>query len=87
MANHKSAKKRIKTNEKRRAINQASSSKLNTLIKKLYATEDKEKAVVAYKEAVSFIDKTVSKGRLHKNTAARKKSKITRHINSLGAEK
>ena len=86
MAHHKSAKKRIRSNEKRRIRNQATRSRLNTLIKKLYATEDKEQAQTAYKEAVSFIDKTISKGRLHKNTGARKKSAITRYVNKLTSE-
>ncbi|NOX18747.1 MAG: 30S ribosomal protein S20 [Chlorobi bacterium] len=86
MAHHKSAKKRIRSNEKRRIRNQATRSKLNTLIKKLYSTEDKEVAQNTYKEAVSFIDKTIGKGRLHKNTGARKKSAITRYVNKLTAE-
>lgn len=83
MAHHLSAKKRIRSNEKRRIRNQATRSKLNTLIKKVHSTEDKEQAEKIYKEAVSFIDKTISKGRLHKNTGARKKSAITRHYNKL----
>ncbi|MBZ0180472.1 MAG: 30S ribosomal protein S20 [Melioribacteraceae bacterium] len=87
MATHQSAKKRIRSSEKRRVRNQAARSELNTLIKKVYSLEDKEKAEAAYKEAVSFIDKTVGKGRLHKNTAARKKSAITKYVNKLNAEK
>jgi small subunit ribosomal protein S20 len=55
-------------------------------MKKVHTTEDKAAAEVALKEAVSFIDKAVSKGRLHKNTAARRKSSLTRHVNKLGAE-
>ncbi len=87
MAHHKSAKKRIRTNDRKRVRNQASRSKLNTMIKKVYATEDKEQAMVIYKETISFIDKTISKGRLHRNTGARKKSAITRFINNLEAKK
>lgn len=87
MANHQSAKKRIRSSEQRRIRNQATRSELNTLVRKVYSFEDKEKAQAAYKEAVSFIDKTVSKGRLHKNTAARKKSAITKYVNNLNAEK
>jgi len=86
MAHHKSAKKRIRSSEKRRIRNQATRSKLNTLVRKVYSMEDNEKLLTTYKEAVSFIDKTVSKGRLHKNTAARKKSAITRHVNKLTQE-
>ncbi len=83
MANHQSAKKRIRSNAKRRLRNQASRSKINTLMKKILGTKEKIQAEENLKEAISFIDKTVSKGRLHKNTAARKKSRLTKYVNSL----
>ena len=83
MAHHQSAKKRIRQNAKRRARNQATLSKMKTLMKKVHASEDKATAEVLLKEAVSYIDKSVSKGRLHKNTAARRKSSLTRYVNSL----
>lgn len=86
MAHHKSAKKRIRQNAKRRVRNQATLSKIKTLMKKVHASTDKTEAESTLKEAVSFIDKAVSKGRLHKNTAARRKSSLTRHVNKLGAE-
>jgi len=85
MAHHKSAKKRIRQSEKQRVRNQASISKMKTLIKKVNATTEKATAEVPLKEAISFIDKSVSKGKLHKNTAARRKSALTRHYNSLKA--
>ncbi len=85
MAHHLSAKKRIRSNERKRIRNQATRSKLNTLIKKFYGTEDKKQAEKIHKEVVSFIDKTISKGRLHKNTGARKKSAVTRYYNKLTA--
>jgi len=85
MAHHKSAKKRIRQSEKQRVRNQASISKMKTLIKKVHASKEKATAEVTLKEAISFIDKSVSKGRLHKNTAARRKSSLTRHFNSLTA--
>jgi small subunit ribosomal protein S20 len=85
MAHHKSAKKRIRVSEKRRLNNKASISKSRTLVKKVLDTEDKAEAAVALKEAVSYLDKTVSKGRLHKNTVARKKSRLARHVNKLAA--
>jgi small subunit ribosomal protein S20 len=87
MANHKSAKKRIKTNEKRRVRNKASMSALKTLTKKIHDSKEKENAEVNLKEAISFIDKSVSKGRLHKNTAGRRKSSLTKFVNKLQAEK
>ena len=85
MANHKSAKKRIRQNEKRRVRNQAAQTKMKTLIKKVHTAPEKATAEVSLKEAVSFIDKSVTKGRMHKNTAARKKSSLTRHVNKLVA--
>lgn len=83
MAHHKSAKKRIKVSEKRRIINKDAASKLKTLVKKVKAQKEKTVAEPILRETVAFIDKTVSKGRLHKNTAARKKSSLTRFVNSL----
>lgn len=85
MANHKSTKKRIRQSEKRRVRNQAALTKMKTLIKKVHTADDKAKAEVVLKDAVSFIDKSVTKGRLHKNTAARKKSSLTKHVNKLEA--
>jgi len=85
MAHHKSAKKRIKVSEKRRLNNKTSISKSRTLVKKAFDTTDKTEAATAVKEAISFLDKTVSKGRLHKNTVARKKSQLAKHVNKLAA--
>jgi small subunit ribosomal protein S20 len=85
MANHKSAKKRIRQSETRRVRNQAAQTKMKTLVKKVQLIKEKAAAEVALIEAVSYIDKSVNKGRLHKNTAARRKSSLTRHVNSLEA--
>jgi len=85
MAHHKSAKKRIRQGETKRVRNQASLSKMKTLIKGVHSAENKVAAEVVLKDAISFIDKSVNKGRLHKNTAARRKSSLTRHVNSLEA--
>ena len=83
MANHKSAKKRIRTSEKRRLMNKEATSKLKTLIKKVKDQSEKAVAEPILKEACSFIDKNVTKGRMHKNTAARRKSSLTRFVNGL----
>lgn len=85
MAHHKSAKKRIRTNASKHVRNQASMSKLKTLVKGVYSAENKADAEKILKEAISFIDKTVGKGRIHKNTGARKKSSLTKHVNKLEA--
>ena len=85
MANHKSAKKRIRTNEKRRLRNKASLSKGKTLMKKVFDSGDKAAGDVNLKEAVSFLDKTAGKGRLHKNNVARKKARLTKFVNNLSS--
>ncbi|MAP28652.1 MAG: 30S ribosomal protein S20 [Candidatus Marinimicrobia bacterium] len=58
-------------------------SKLRTLINNVLQTNDPVEADSVYKNTVSFIDKMVSKRLIHKNTAARRKTQITRHINSI----
>jgi small subunit ribosomal protein S20 len=83
MASHKSAKKRIRTTERRRVINKGNESKIKTLVKKVLSSTNKEEAEKAYKDAVSVLDRSVIKGIIHKNNAARKKAVITRHINKL----
>lgn len=87
MAHHKSAKKRIRSSEKRKKINKMTDSKIKTVMKKTLATSTKEEVEQLYKEAIAIIDKGAAKGRLHKNNAARKKSKITKHLNELVAAK
>lgn len=83
MANHKSAKKRIRVSERRRIINKSSLSRLKTLTNKVLESEKKEEVAVLYKDAVAFIDKMVAKGRIHRNTAARRKSALTLYKNKL----
>ena len=83
MAHHKSAKKRIRTNARKREVNKNAESKIKTLIKKVFNSQDKAEAESLYKEAVATIDKNVNKGRLHRNTAARKKSALTKFFNNL----
>ncbi|WP_026460785.1 30S ribosomal protein S20 [Schaalia suimastitidis] len=87
MANIKSQIKRIRTNEKRRLRNQAVKSELKTLVRKAReAVEagDKEAAVEALRVASRKLDKAVSKGVIHKNQAANRKSKLARRVASLG---
>ena len=83
MANHKSAEKRVRQNAKRKEINRNNRSKLRTSIKKLrtaVAGNDKSASVQLLNPTVSLIDKAVNKGILHKNTAARYKSRLTKHV-------
>jgi small subunit ribosomal protein S20 len=86
MANHKSAEKRIRQNETRRKINRSNRSALRTSIKKLrtaIAGHDKTASNELLYPTVSLIDKAVNKGILHKNTAARYKSRLTKHVSEL----
>ena len=83
MATHKSAKKRIRTNERKRVINQRAASEIKSSVKKVMASTKKEEAEKLYKEAVSVIDKGTTKGLIKQNTASRRKSTLTRHLNSL----
>ena len=87
MASHKSAKKRIRTSERRRITNKINDSKIKTLVKKTLASKDKNEIEKLYKEAVSFIDKNTTRGNLHRNTASRKKSTLSRHLKKVTARK
>nr|WP_233050655.1 30S ribosomal protein S20 [Schaalia cardiffensis] len=87
VANIKSQIKRIRTNEKRRLRNQSVKSELKTLVRKTReAVEagDKEAAVECLKAASRKLDKAVSKGVIHKNQAANRKSKLARRVSKLG---
>lgn len=87
MATHKSAEKRARQNEKRRQRNAAVKSGVKTRVKSvLGAVEDKKQddARKSLAEAIVVIDKAAAKGVLHKNTASRKISRLTRKVNRLG---
>ena len=89
MPNHKSAEKRQRQNEKRREINRSNRSRLRTEIKRLRAaltSGDANSIQEVYAAAVSAIDKSVNKGVLHRNAAARYKSRLTARVNGLGAK-
>ncbi len=79
MANTKSAIKRIRQNERRRLRNRAVRSKVRTALKIARAVEGAEKRPVI-EEAIRSLDKAVSKGVIHRNTAARKKSTLARRL-------
>lgn len=86
MPNIKSAKKRVKITKAKTLKNQMFKTFLKTTVKKFekaIADGDKAAAEVLYKDAVSVVDKAVSKGQLHINAAARKKSQFTNKLNAL----
>lgn len=88
MANHKSAIKRARQNEIRRLRNKAARTRIKKMTKSVRLsaaqTDGKETAVVL-NQAKSVIDKAAKKGVIHKNTAARKVSRLSRIANSAGS--
>lgn len=86
LANIKSAKKRILTNEKSRVSNKTVKTNLKTTEKEflaIVAVGDAEKAAEACKIATKKFDMAASKGIIHKNAADRKKSQFAKKINSI----
>jgi len=79
VANTKSAIKRIRQNERRRLRNRAMRSKIRATVKAARAAEGTARAAVVL-QAIRVLDKAVSKGVLHRNTAARKKSALARRL-------
>ncbi len=88
LANHKSALKRAKQSIIRRDRNRAVKSGVKTLVKKVrtdVAEGTAEAAVTDLKLAMSLIDKAAKKGVIHRNTAARKISRLNKLVNTLSA--
>ncbi|MEX0716260.1 MAG: 30S ribosomal protein S20 [Planctomycetaceae bacterium] len=83
MPNTSSAKKALRKNVKRRQLNRTQRSTLRTAIKKFRAaveSGDAEASGAAYREAVRKLDQAAAKRLIHKNTAARAKSRLSRHL-------
>lgn len=76
----KSAKKRLRQDEKRRLRNRSTKSYLKTIEKKVKSAEEKREADELLKKAYKAYDKATSKGVIHKNNAARHKSRLTRFV-------
>ena len=88
MANSPQAKKRARQSEKRRTHNTSQRSLVRTVIKKVNAavdTGDAEAAKTAYDSAVPVIDRMADKGIIHKNKAARHKSRLNTQVKALSA--
>ncbi|MEM7054189.1 MAG: 30S ribosomal protein S20 [Pseudomonadota bacterium] len=86
MANSSSARKRARQSERNRQHNAAQRSYVRMMIKKVVnavAAGDKKAAEDAYRSAVPAIDRSVSKGIMHRNKAARHKSRLSQHVKSL----
>jgi len=87
MPNHKSAEKRVRQSEKRRDINRGHRTKVRTYIKKLRSAldaGDKQQVDQILPETISVIDKSIQKGVMHANAAARYKSRMTAQANQVG---
>lgn len=85
MANHKSAIKRIKSNEAKRLRNRYQLKSTRTVVKRLKASTSQVEAKEVFKKATSMIDKLVKKNIIHKNNAANHKSKLAKFVNALAA--
>ena len=89
MANHFSALKRARQTDKRTAVNRANTSQLRSSLRAMresLAKGDKTAAQKTYRETVSALDKAIQKGVLHKNTAARYKSRLSARVKAVGAK-
>ncbi|HEX3320119.1 MAG TPA: 30S ribosomal protein S20 [Terriglobales bacterium] len=87
MANHYSALKRARQTVKRTDVNRANTSRLRTALREIRETlakGDKAAAEKTYRETVSALDKAIQKGVIHKNTAARYKSRLAVRVAKSG---
>ena len=83
MANHKSALKRIRQNEKKRVLNRYYAKTTRNAIRDLRNESNKEEAAKLYPSVASMIDKLAKKNIIHKNKAANLKSKLADKMNNL----
>lgn len=89
MAHSLSAKKRIRQNSKRRVLNRARKSRIKTqtrVFTDALATQDVEKSEAALRQTVRILDHTAATSTLHKNTVARRKSRLQKRLNALKAK-
>jgi small subunit ribosomal protein S20 len=84
MANHKSAIKRIRSNDAKRLRNRYQAKTTRTFIKRLKEATDKTEAQKLLMEVSSMLDKLAKKNIIHKNKAANQKSGLTKLVNKLG---
>ena len=83
MANHKSAKKRIRSDNAKRLRNRYYAKSTRTAIKKLKKTDNPEEAREKLPSVVSMIDRLAKKSVIHKNKASNLKSKLTKRVNAF----
>ena len=83
MANHKSAQKRVRSDEKKRDRNRYQHKTARNAVRNLRASTDSKEATEMLPKVSSMLDKLAKKNIIHKNKAANLKSKLTRHVNAL----
>jgi small subunit ribosomal protein S20 len=83
MANHKSALKRIRSNDKKRLRNRFQHKTTRNAVKKLKELTDRKEADVLLKSVISMLDKLSKINIIHANKAANLKSKLTKHVSAL----
>ncbi|MDN5200787.1 30S ribosomal protein S20 [Fulvivirgaceae bacterium BMA10] len=83
MANHKSALKRIRSNNAKRLRNRYQHKTTRTFVKRLRQTTDKAEAQELFKKVTGMLDKLAKRNIIHKNKAANNKSKLAKYVNSL----
>ncbi|UAM96972.1 30S ribosomal protein S20 [Polaribacter litorisediminis] len=83
MANHKSALKRIRSNESKRLLNKYQHKTTRNAVRDLRSVEDKKDAEGKLGNVISMLDKLAKNNIIHKNKAANLKSKLTKHVAAL----
>ena len=83
MANHKSALKRIRSNDKKRLRNRFQHKTTRNAVKKLKELTDRKEADVLLKSVISMLDKLSKNNIIHANKSANLKSKLTKHVSAL----
>jgi small subunit ribosomal protein S20 len=83
MANHKSAQKRIRSNDSKRVRNRYQAKTTRNLLKELRTTKLKSRAVELLPEVSAQLDRLAKKNIIHKNKAANLKSSIQKHVNAM----
>jgi len=89
LANHKSALKRMRQNEKRNFLNRSRKSRLKTLVKEFIAAVEANDATVQekFRETQKVIQQTAAKGTIHKRTASRRISRLAQKLNKITPSK
>ena len=85
MPHHKSAEKRVRTNDKARLANLAVKSRVRTALRKVREAKNRGDAQARLEMALSVLDRAAQKGVIHRTTASRNKSRLTLFVNKLPA--